>query len=687
MTVPRAIVARERLFARMDRLAAVPLTLVGAPAGFGKTALVRSWLAARPDMAAAWISPGGASGDALDELAAGRAGDDRPAAIVLDDLDAVRDAAFPAALERAVELLPPHVRLVATARAEPAIGLARLRGHGLAGDIGARELAFTADEARELLVGRLGLELDDESVATLVERTEGWPAGLYLASLGLRDDPNGHDAIDRHVDPYLTDEVLDRLDPALRSFVDRTAVLGRFTAAMCDDVLDRDDSETALAVIRRSNLFLVEPGASGGWSRYYGFFAEVCRRDLARHDPAAVVELHRRASSWCAERGLTGEAVEHAAAAGDEPEVARLLADHYRAVLPDAGDPALLARVERLPAELLLAHPELPVAAALGAVLRSRPGPERRRLVRVAERAREQRPERWTTATEAALCLVEAGSIDGDVGAAVRASRRAVDLGRGPEPETAVAALVALAFSLYLAGDLEEAREVAHEAVDRPEATNTPHGLVLSLAVLALVEAEVGQIRNTEVHARRAIELAHEHGLAGARTTGIAHLALASALAASGRLREAEREAERGELLRRQEETSVPHVHALLVLAGIRTMRGELARAERDVAVAREGIAGFADPGRLPVLLAGVEGALEEARARAVAHRPPEDPSEAELAVLQLLATDLSLRDIGARLYRSRNTVKTQARELYRKLGASSREEAVASARALGLIP
>lgn len=669
----RTIVARERLFERLDRLAAVPLTLLAAPAGFGKTALVRSWVAARPAVAAAWISPDRASERVVGEAIGDLAERVRPAAIVIDDLHLVRDDACLRALELALELLPPHVRVVATARAEPALRLARLRGRGLVADLGARELAFSVDEARDLLAGRPGPELDDDALAALVERTEGWAAGLSMAALGLRQ-------LEEHVAGYLTAEVLDDLDPDLRWFVARAAVLGRFTAAMCDTVLRRRDSGTMVARIRRSNLFLVE--LDDGWHRHYRFFADVCRRDL---DPAAAADLHRRAGAWCAGRGLAVDAVEHAAAAGDEADVARLLADHFRGALPAAGEPALLDRVERLAPELLLAHPELPVAAALGATLRSRPGTERRRLVGIAERAREQRPGRWTPSMEAGLSLVKAGSIDGDVGAAVRHGRRALALGRDGHPEIAVPALVALSYSLYLAGEVDEARDLAWEAVEHPDAPRRPYSFVVAHSVLALIEADEGRARNAGALARRALDLAAEHGIGRAPATGIAHLALGSALAAADRLRDAEGEAERGERLRRQPESSASHAHALLVLAGIRIRRGELTRAERDVALAHEGIAGFADPGRLPVLLASVEGALELARAGA--RRPPEEPSEAELAVLRLLASDLSLREIGAHLYRSRNTVKTQARELYRKLGASSREEAVAAARAAGLIP
>lgn len=129
-----------------------------------------------------------------------------------------------------------------------------------------------------------------------------------------------------------------------------------------------------------------------------------------------------------------------------------------------------------------------------------------------------------------------------------------------------------------------------------------------------------------------------------------------------------------------------PRALALLVLGRTRTAIGELRRAARDIALARSEIAALADPGRLPLLLGVAEEALAEARSRAARRRPAQDPSDAELAVLRLLASDLSLRAIGDHLYRSRNTVKTQARELYRKLGASSREEALASARARGLI-
>ena len=166
----------------------------------------------------------------------------------------------------------------------------------------------------------------------------------------------------------------------------------------------------------------------------------------------------------------------------------------------------------------------------------------------------------------------------------------------------------------------------------------------------------------------------------------MAHLGLALASIATGRLDEAEREALRGERLRRSPQPTVGHAHALLVLAQVRVARSRLERAAGDLERAQRAIAGFPDPGRLPAIAASVERDLTMARANAGNRHLVEEPSAAELAVLRYLATGLSRREIGVRLYISMNTVKTHARELYRKLGVTSRADAVARAEALGLL-
>ena len=178
-----------------------------------------------------------------------------------------------------------------------------------------------------------GIELSGESVELLVERTEGWPAGLYLAALWLRDLEDPDEGVRafagsaRHVADYLTDEVLTALDPQTRDFLVRTSVLDRFTSELCDAVLGREDSAAVLAELARSNMFLVALDARGEWYRYHHLFGELLQLELGREDAAA---LRRRAAAWCRAQGLVEDAIEYAAAAGDAETVAELLVEHDR---------------------------------------------------------------------------------------------------------------------------------------------------------------------------------------------------------------------------------------------------------------------------------------------------------------------------------------------------------------------
>jgi LuxR family maltose regulon positive regulatory protein len=340
--------------------------------------------------------------------------------------------------------------------------------------------------------------------------------------------------------------------------------------------------------------------------------------------------------------------------------------------------------VERLGTQTLVDHPELPAAGAIASGLLSRSASERARLLQLADRSLAEHPERSSPYVQSAVSLARSAWIDGDTGGAVANGRRAAELGRTNGHETAVAALAALAFALFVQGDLEEARAVAQEAIDRADAPDRPHGVVYANATLALLELELGRPRAAEAHAQRALETADAAGLARSWTAGLAHTALGSALAALGDLGRAERAAERGEALRRGPEPSVEGVHARLILAQVRVARRRLAAASADLERAAEALAGFEDPGRLPVLAGGIAAALETAKGSSPALA--EEPSPSEFAVLRLLATDLTQRQIGQQLYLSLNTVKTHTRGIYRKLGATSRQEAVAHAETLGLI-
>ncbi len=715
---------RARLLETLDSAGGSSLTVVDGGVGYGKTTLVRSWCAERPE-AVIWMTLDAADDDpvrlwahlataverlgeglghaalaclgvrgtpietAVDELMNGLAAYGRAVAIVLDDLHAVSSEASVRSIAHAIERLPANARLLLCTRSDRAIGLARLRARKALTELRARDLAFTVDEARALIAHEK-IELSAGSVELLVERTEGWPAGLYLAALWLRELDNPNDGVRafagsaRHVGDYLADEVLSALAPETRDFLVRTSVLGRFTPELCDAVLGREDSATVLAKLARSNMFLVALDARGGWYRYHRLFGEVLQLELGRD---AALELRRSAAGWCRGHALVEDAIEYAAAAEDPPLVAELLLEHHQAFIWAGRLAQFLGWIEWLPPEVLAGDPLLPVSGAVARALLGRAEVDIQRLLAVAERSRRERPQLWSSYVEAVAELTRAQVIErGDVGTAVGHARRAVTAARAGAEVLTVGALATLAHSLFFVGELEESRRIALQVVEHPDAPNATHGYAGMLGLLALLDAEQGRTEGAEGWARQAIDFARQAFQTHSWVLALAHLGLALACTATGRLDEAEREALRGERLRRAPQPTIGHAHALLVLAHVRVARLRLAPAARDLERAQRAIAEFPDPGRLPAIAATVAQELATAQASTGPRRLIEQPSPAELAVLRGLAAGLSRRQIGGELYISLNTVKTHTRELYRKLGATSQAEAVARAEALGLL-
>ena len=350
----RGMVHRPRLGHALEAGVEAALTLVAAPAGYGKTTAVRAW-AEDSGSALAWVTldagdneparlwtyvatavdrvrnglgrralnrlraPGIAVEVAVDEVMNGIAEFGRPFTLVLDELQTVTDTECLASLDYAIERLPPSARLIVITRADPALELARLRARGALAEVRAADLAFTLAEARELLVDRARVALDDGQIKILRTRTEGWPATLYLAALWLRsvEDPDravlefggGH----RYVAEFLSHEVLASLDPRRRSFLLRAAVLGSFTAELCDAVLGRSDSAELLRELEDSNMFVVSLERQE-WFRVHALFAEFATAQLGAVEPTVPQTIHRRAAEWFRARGLVVEAVQHAAA-------------------------------------------------------------------------------------------------------------------------------------------------------------------------------------------------------------------------------------------------------------------------------------------------------------------------------------------------------------------------------------
>jgi LuxR family maltose regulon positive regulatory protein len=719
------VIARAHLFVALDRLEKVELTMITGPVGSGKTVLVSSWLAGRSDLAPAWVTLDRGDDDPLrlwryvahavgrirpglarralvglrlprssveagiDELLNGLAGYDGRVVIVLDDLQHVSSERCLRSLAYAIERLPQGTRMVAMTRSDPGRRLGRLRARGALGELRAQDIAFTSEEAHELLVERVGIPVSMEDIELLIERTEGWPAGISLAALWLAglDAPSEgirqFSADHRHVADYLTSEVLDAVAGETRTFLLRTSILDHFTATLCDAVLGTENAARVLAEIERSNLFLLALDARGVWYRYHHLFRALLRLELATATPEAAPELHRRAAEWFLANGMLDEALAHAAAVG-HTELARLLTDEHLALIRSGKLDVLMDSLDQLPDAQLERSPVLAAAGAIAAGVIAQPAAKWRRLARIAEENRHTLPDPERRYVEVVVALARAVLLDEDLETALGHATQAVALAHGHVDELAVIALSSLAYANYLRGDVRAARDAAEEAAAQPAASREPNGSVHAQALLALVECDAGHPHAAEAKARHAVARSRELGLAGIWSAGIAHHALGQALLELGHAHDAERELERAETLRRAPEPRLDHVHSLLLLAQARIARGRLMLAATELEVAREQLDAFTDAGRLAALAEEVEARLEEAFAGS--EKTVEPPSPAELAVLRLLATGLSQREIGNELFLSMNTIKTHTRNLYTKLGVRSREAAVRQANAVGLI-
>jgi LuxR family maltose regulon positive regulatory protein len=402
------LTARGRLQELLDNGLNSDLTCVVAPAGYGKSVALTEWCRLA-DLSISWLSLDSGDNDpvrfwrhilaALDRARPGlmaelealagppapRSFDGLVAALVntmtsepagpdvvlvLDDYHVVSSETVDASLRFLLEHRPAALHLLIASRADPPLGLARLRGRGRLTEVRAADLRFTVDEAAGLIRQVGAPELDRALVQALAERTEGWAVGLQLAALSLRDE---HDVprfvgaftgSHRHVLDYLTEEVLERQNDQVREFLLETSVLERLSAPVCDAVTNRSDSQQMLQWLDQSGLFVVQLDDVRGWWRYHHLFADLLRARLGRSSQRTR-ELHRRAAAWYEQQQLFDDTIHHAAAAGDMLWAARLIEAQFDNAFNLRGEQtSILAWLSLLPAELISERPRLLLAKA-----------------------------------------------------------------------------------------------------------------------------------------------------------------------------------------------------------------------------------------------------------------------------------------------------------------------------------
>ena len=692
--------------------------LVAAPAGSGKTTLLSQW-AARDARPFAWVSvderdndpfvllkhvaaaldrieplgahvteafeqPEGPIWDAIVPRLSAELSSRAPFVFVLDNADALVSTDSPQAIGVLIENIPPGSMIALAGRSLRRMPIAALRVAGPLLEIGPYELALSRREA-EILLRASGVELDETELAGLLHRTEGWVAGLRLAALAtLEDGAGGLAGDDRDIADYLGSEYLSRLEPRVLRFLQRTSVLERMCAPLCNAVLSGKGSAAELEGIERANLFLVQLDHHRGWCRYHHLFRDLLQRELAEHEPDLVPLLHRRAAAWYEAHLDPESALFHAHAAGDIDDEARILGSIAQQV-HDSGRAAVVEGWLDLfdVDERLDRHPAVAIQGS--SILAARGHAEEAdRWLHAAERGVASR-RRGVAAVRpriavmrAALCADGATQMQADAEAAV--ARLASD-----DPWRPVALLVRGAAAMLL-GAFERADAVLAEAVERATTIGSTETRAIALGERSMLAAAREDVRTADALAEEAQRVVEEGELADYPTS-----ALALAASARSRLRHGQWDHARRLLTAATRVT--PHLTYALPWLAVQA-RIELADAfvtlrDRDAAghmleEARRILVVRPDLGVLGEAVAHLElelAAMPEARAGGSSGLTP-----AELRLLPNLSTHLSFREIGERLHVSRNTIKTQAISVYRKLGVSSRSEAVAVAEDLGLV-
>jgi LuxR family maltose regulon positive regulatory protein len=714
-------VDRPRLRKALDRTLHARLTLVVAPAGWGKSTAVAQWLreAAVPF---GWLSLDAGDGDvtrfwrylltavqradagtgsALRRLeAAGAdverdvlpvlvnelADSDRDLVVVLDDYHLITERTVHRSLAALVDRAPPCLHLVVGSRTDPPLPLSRLRVAGQLAEVRADQLGFTREEATRLLAGAAVPEVSAQDVERLVERTEGWAAGLQLAALRLagRSDRRARTEFiarftgaDRHVVDYLGEEVLTALPQPLHDFLLQTSVLPRLCVALADAVTGRDDAGTMLAEIEKDNLFLTALDDEGRWFRYHQLFRDLLRFELDRAGTGPARVLHQRASRWFHEQGALPEAIEHALAAGDAEAAGELIAEGWRAEFNRGHLGTVQAWLDGLPVGTVPGDPRLTVAQLWLHSDRGRLDEAAATLAAAGPRAADD----GHVQVLRALHTFKSGNVP------LAAERLAVVHGRLADPFLlTVQDLVAGVCAFWLGG-AAPAAERLRRAAARAQDTGNRLARIYALGVGALVAVTDDDLSAAE-RLLRETEVTVADGLIDVHFVAMFPALAAARLAATrGRWDDAAASAAAAAELGSRGAGRVELAAALVTAAeaGRRAGRGEGNGGEAWLAEAAAVLRGCTDPG--PVVrdwFAREQRARREGRPDVPAGA--ERLTERELAVLSLLPTLLSQRELARNLFVSQNTMKTHLRAIYRKLGVDSRDEAVLRARSLGLV-
>ncbi len=720
----RGIVPRVDLLRRLEGSGGVPVVAIAAPPGYGKTTLLVQW-AARDARTFVWLSIDGRDNDpvvlltyiavaldrseridpavfsalaspgvpvsetALPRLGSAVASRTLPFVLVMDDAHLLQDRECLDHVLALVEHLPKGSQLAIAGRGESPLPSGRLRAEGRVVEIGPGDLAMDSGEAASLLRGA-GVDVPAARCVELSRRTEGWPVALYLAALSLRMGAAGNGGIapggdDRFLVDYLQSVLLSRLSREVVSFLTRTSVLEHMSGPLCDAVLERAGSADLLEWLERSNLLLIPLDRRRRWYRYHHLFREHLRAKLERGEPGAARRLVLRAAAWCEDNGLPEEAIEYAMDAGDTDRVARLVVDGafpmYR-----TGRLATLQRwfdwlddngqIEEYPALAVLGSWYHLTVGHLAASERWAEAAQRGSLVGTLPDGSTS-IDGWLALRRALLCPQ-----------GLEQTRKDAELAKRLLPLDSLLrapALLVLGMAHLGAGAPERADAILADTVEVAEDAGATVAGVDALAERAVLAMRRDDWHQAELLVERGRTVIREARLDDYVTTILLYAAAARVAIHRGDVPPARDHLARAQRLRPQMTHAVPFY---AVQTRLELVRAYIALT--DVAGARSVLREVDDLLRRQPDLGILGEEADELRSRLETMRADvigaSSLTAAELRLLPLLATHYSFREIGERLHLSPHTVKTQAIAIYRKLGVSSRSQAIQHAQDLGLL-
>ncbi len=713
------IVARAALVNRLAAAQAPVITIV-APPGYGKTTLLAQW-AERVWPRVAWVSCDDGDNDPVVLLSALAVALDRiepidpavfwalassgagitvvpkfvsaitsmrlPVTLVLDHVEAVTNKRCLNTIAELALHLPLGWQFALASRTKVPLPTARLRVQGGIVEVGADDLAMSPEEASSLLEGA-GVKPDVASTSELVQRTEGWPTGLYIAALAIRAGTRQSEVgftftgDDRYMGDYLRSELLDRVSGSEVSFLTRTAVLDRMCGSLCDAILGATASGRVLEEMESRNLLVVPLDRRREWYRYHHLFRELLQAELRRREPDLVRDLHSRAAEWYEANAMPEAAIEHAQAAGDHDRVARLVLELAQPVWAGGRVQTVLRWMEWLRDATSAEHyGAIAVHGSLIFALLGQPSAA----------------ERWAAAAErvsSAGTLPDGSTMESTL-AYLRAilSRDGVDEmrrdaqiaweGLSPASPYRATMLHTEGISYLVQGDHDRADPILAHAFDVATGANALPLAALILAERCIVAAQRDRWAEVATLAQRTVAIVEAGRFEDYWTSALVYAWAARAALHRGDIPKARYYVGRAARLRPLLTYALPvvSVQALLELARAYIALADPGGSAAVLGQVHEILQQRPDLGVLPKLAEELQSKLAKIKAVAVG---ASSLTAAELRLLPLLSTHLSFREIGERLHLSSNTVKTQAYSVYRKLGVSSRSGAVTRTRELG---